>query len=161
MVSCAETLAGSIDESDEVLTSALINCTTLLEMNTERKGWVVNIGNWVVGIWMLVRPNETAELELVAVSWVRNGVLVWLSKDGISVCTDVTLVVGITGVRGGFCISKLLRVTWSEEDMSVLLDDARPSNKDDEGAGGEVEAGRGSKLSVIGRAVAVEMKTDI
>ena len=76
MVSCAETLAGSIDESDEVLTSALINCTTLLEMNTERKGWVVNIGNWVVGIWMLVRPNETAELELVAVSWVRNGVLV-------------------------------------------------------------------------------------
>lgn len=142
MVSCAETLAGSTDESDEVLTSALINCRTLLEMNTERKGWVVNIGNWVVGVWMLVRAIKTAELELVAVSWVENGVLVWLSKGGISVCTDVTPVVGITGVRGGFCVSNLLRLTWSEEDMSVLLDDVRPSNKDDdEGAGGEVEAG--------------------
>ena len=141
MVRCVETLAGSIDEVDKVLTSALINCTTLLEMDSERKGGVVNTGNGVVGSWILV---PTAELELAAVSWVRNGALtVWLIKGGISVCTDVTLDVRITGVGGGFCISNSLRLTWSE-DMNVLLDDARPSFKvtiDDEGARGEVEAG--------------------
>ena len=127
MVRCVETLAGSTDEVDKVITSALINCMTLSEMDSERKGGVVNTGDGVIG------------------SWVRNGAsTVWLIKGGISVCTDVTLDVRITGVGEGFCISSSLRLTWSEKDMNVLLDDARPSFKvtiDDEGARGEVEAG--------------------
>lgn len=145
IVRCVETMAGSTDEVDKVLTSALINCTTLLEMDSERKVGVVNTGDGVIGSWILVPSNRTAELELAAVSWVRNGALtVWLIKGGISVCTDVTLDVRITGVGRGFCIINSLRLTWSEEDMNVLLDDARPSFKvtiDDEGARGEVEAG--------------------
>ena len=52
MVRCMETLAGSTDEVDKVITSALINCMTLLEMDSERKVGVVNTGDGVIGSWV-------------------------------------------------------------------------------------------------------------